>query len=143
MLTTKLFCSLRIIEERGENKMRSKPVYVGLRVKDLDKSIEFYEFLGMKFVGRSKVEATKGEVASLESGTFIIELNYYERNSPYYCDYTVGEGLDHIAFQVENLDKALTEANSKGYKTLLQVNGEHSRWAYIEDPNGIWIELVT
>jgi lactoylglutathione lyase len=126
--------------------MKAKPIYVGLRVKDLDKSIEFYtKFLGMKFAGKSRIPATKGEVANLESknGSFTIELNYYERDSPYYTDYVVGEGLDHLAFQVEDLNRALEQADSMGYKISGEVKGENSRWAYVEDPNGTWIELVT
>lgn len=124
--------------------MKAKPLYVGLRVKDLDKSIDFYtKFLGMKFTGKSKIASTRGEVAGLEGeGGFTIELNYYEKDSPYFSDYVVGEGLDHLAFVVEDLDQALKEANSMGYRTMAEVKGEKSRWAYVEDPNGIWIELV-
>jgi lactoylglutathione lyase len=126
--------------------MRAKPIYVGLRVKDLEKSIEFYtKFLGMKFTGKSKIVSSKGEVANLESenGGSTIGLNYYERDSPQYSDYVVGEGLDHLAFQIEDLDHALEIANSMAYTISGEVKGENSRWAYVEDPNGMWIELVT
>ena len=53
----------------------------------------------------------------------------------------MGEGLDHLAFGVDDLDKALNEAKSAGYPTVLEMKSEGARWAYIEDPNGIWIEL--
>ena len=36
---------------------------------------------------------------------------------------------------------ALKEAAKAGYPTVLDMKGETSRWAYIEDPNGIYIEL--
>jgi lactoylglutathione lyase/arabinogalactan oligomer/maltooligosaccharide transport system permease protein len=124
--------------------MKSKFSYVGIRVRDLEKSIEFYtNVLGMKETGRSKIERTRGEVVGLESeqGGFSLELNYYERGSPYYCDYTVGEALDHLAFGVDDLSKALDEARAKGYKVIDEVKTDKSRWAYIEDPNGIWIEI--
>ncbi|MGA8904466.1 MAG: VOC family protein [Candidatus Bathyarchaeia archaeon] len=124
--------------------MKSKFTYVGIRVKDLEKSIDFYtKLLGMKVKGRSKMERTKGEVVSLEGegGGFELELNYYERDSPYYTEYAVGEGLDHLAFGVEDLTKALQEARASGYKVVSEVKSDKSRWAYVEDPNGIWIEL--
>jgi lactoylglutathione lyase len=126
--------------------MKAKLLYTGIRVKDLDASIEFYtKVLGMKQTGRAKVEAAEGEVASLASqdGGHEIELNYYPEGSKYYSSYVPGEGLDHIAFQVEDLDKALEEAKKAGYPSVLEIKGKTSRWAYIQDPNGIYIELVS
>ena len=65
--------------------MKSKFTYVGIRVKDLERAIDFYtKLLGMKVKGRSKMEQTKGEIVGLESedGGFALELNYYEKDSP-------------------------------------------------------------
>jgi lactoylglutathione lyase len=123
--------------------MKAKFTYVGIRVTNLQKSIDFYTKLGMKIVGRGKVEQTKGETVGLESekGGFNLELNYYEKNSPYNTKYIAGEGLDHLAFKVDNLDNALKEAKTAGYRTVLEIKSDGSRWAYIEDPDGIWIEL--
>jgi len=53
----------------------------------------------------------------------------------------VGEGLDHLAFRVDNLEKALEEAKNAGYRTILEMKADGGRWAYVEDPDGIWIEL--
>jgi len=113
-------------------------------VKDLQRSLDFYtRLLGMKVTQRMKIEQTRGEVVNLESekGGFLLELNYYERDSPYNTEYTVGEGLDHLAFRVDDLDEALEEARLAGHPTILEIRVGNSRWAYIEDPNGIWIEL--
>jgi lactoylglutathione lyase len=124
--------------------MKPKFTYVGIRVTDLQKSIEFYiKLLGMKVTGRGKNKQTKGEFAALQSEKdgFILELNYYEKDSPYNTKYTVGEGLDHLAFKVDDLDKALEEARSAGHRTILEMKADSTRWAYIEDPDGIWIEL--
>lgn len=124
--------------------MKCKFTYVGIRVTDLQKSIDFYtRLLGMKVTGRSKIERTQGEVVSLESeqGGFSLELNYYERGSPFFSEYVVGEALDHLAFNVEDLTKALEEARANGYKVISEMKTDKSRWAYVEDPSGIWIEL--
>jgi len=124
--------------------MKAKFKYVGIRVTDLQKSIDFYtKLLGMKVVGRGKIELTKGETVALqgEDGGFILELNYYEKDSPYNTKYVVGEGLDHLAFQVDNLDKALEEAKKAGYRVIKEMKTKEGRWAYVEDPDGIWIEL--
>jgi lactoylglutathione lyase len=124
--------------------MKAKFMYVGIRVTNLQKSIDFYtKLLGMKVTGRSKIEQTRGEVVGLESekGGFALELNFYEDGSPYNIKYVAGEGLDHLAFKVDDLDKALEEADRNGHGAILQMKADGNRWVYIEDPNGIWIEL--
>jgi len=124
--------------------MKSKFMYVGIRVTDLERSIDFYtNILGMKVSGRSKIEQTKGETVGLqtEKDGFTLELNYYEKDSPYNTKYVVGEGLDHLAFKVDDLGKALEEARKAGHRTILQMKADGGRWAYIEDPDGNWIEL--
>jgi lactoylglutathione lyase len=124
--------------------MKSKFMYVGIRVTSLERSIDFYtNILGMKVSGRSKIEQTKGETVGLqtEKDGFTLELNYYEKNSPYNTKYVVGEGLDHLAFKVDDLDKALEEAKKAGYRTVLRMKADGGCWAYIEDPDGNWIEL--
>jgi len=126
--------------------MNTKFTYIGIRVTNLQRSIDFYtKLLGMKIAGRGKVEQTKGETVALESekGGFILELNHYEKGSPYATKYTVGDGLDHLAFKVDDLDEALEEAKSAGHRAILQMKANGGRWAYIEDPDGIWIELFS
>jgi lactoylglutathione lyase len=125
-------------------EMKTKYTYTGIRTTNLQRSIEFYtKLLGMELIGRSRIEQTKGETAVLQSekGGPILELNYYEENSPYNMKYTVGEGLDHLAFKVDDLDKTLEEARKAGHKTILQLKQDAGRWAYVEDPDGIWVEL--
>jgi lactoylglutathione lyase len=112
--------------------MKGKFAYVGIRVTNLQRSIDFYsKLLGMKVTGRSKIEQTKGETVGLESekGGFVLELNHYEENSPYNTKYAVGEALDHLAFKVDDLDKALEEARRAGHRTILQIKADGSRWA--------------
>jgi lactoylglutathione lyase len=124
--------------------MKSKLIYVGIRVTNLQRSIDFYtKVLGMNVKGRGKVDQTKGEAVGLESEKdgFVLELNYYEKGSSFNTKYVVGEGLDHLAFKVDNLERALEEAKNAGHRTILEVKADGSRWAYIEDPDGIWIEL--
>jgi lactoylglutathione lyase len=129
---------------RHESQLKARLIYTGIRVKDMDKSIEFYtKVLGMKLTGRSKISETKGEVAGLvsEEGGHLLELNYYGKGSEFATKYGAGEGLDHLAFQVEDLDKAAADAAKAGYPVVLDMKTKTSRWTYIKDPNGIYIEL--
>lgn len=95
--------------------------------------------MGMKLVSRIKAPETKGEFAILkaEGSDHWLEINWYEGH-----DYKSGDELDHIAFEVENLDLALAELSLKGIEPTSYVRETpHSRWAYVSDPDGIWIEL--
>ncbi len=124
--------------------MKAKFVAVGIRVKDLQKSVDFYmKLFGMKVMGRGKVAQTRGEWVELasEDDGFTLELNYYERDSPYCVEYLAGEGLDHLTFKVEDLDEALEKAKLAGYPTKEKHRQGSFRWVYIEDPNGIWLQL--
>ena len=124
--------------------MKTKFAYTGVRVKDLEKSLDFYtRILGMKVVSRTKIEQAKGEVVNLatEEHGQVLELNYYEKTSKFNMDYQVGEGIDHLAFQVDDLEKATVEASKAGFPVVLDMKTASSRWVYIMDPNGIYIEL--
>jgi lactoylglutathione lyase len=124
--------------------------YTGIRVKDMDESIAFYtDIMGMKLLERSKIVTTKGEVASLNSpgSDQILELNCYAEGSPYAFPYVVGEGLDHLAFKVDDVKKTVEDMRNRGVTIALEPfverseNGATGTLAYIEDPNGIWLEL--
>jgi len=124
--------------------MKARLIYTGIRVKDLEKSIEFYtNVLGMKVTGRTVIEATKGETVGLvsEDGGHLLELNHYPKGTRFQTSYAVGDGLDHLAFQVDDLNAALAEAKKAGYPVILDMKTKTSRWTYIKDPNGIYIEL--
>jgi lactoylglutathione lyase len=130
--------------------LEMKFYYTGIRVRNLDDSIAFYtEMMGMKLLNRSKIMTTKGEVASLKSpkSDQILELNFYDRGSPYASPYTVGEGLDHLAFKVDDVRKTVEEMRGRGVSIALEPfvetneEGGTGTLAYIRDPNGIWIEL--
>jgi len=124
--------------------LKSTFLYTGIRVKNLEESVKFYtSLLGMKETGRNKIEATGGTVVGLKSvqGGQELELNYYPKGNRYATKYTAGEGLDHLAFKVEDLDKVLADFAKEGHRTVFEIKGSSSRWAYVEDPNGIWIEL--
>ena len=126
--------------------MKADFVYTGIRVRDLEQSIAFYtKILNMQVTGRQKIKEADGEVVSLQSkeGGPELELNFYEKGSKNEAPYTVGEGLDHLAFRVGNMDEAIREAEAAGHPLVLDVKTAKSRWVYIQDPDGIYIELLS
>ncbi len=121
-----------------------KFAYTGIRVKDLDASVGFYtNVLGMREVDRFTQPATGGTVVILvmEGSEHQLELNHYPKGSRFDSKYEVGEGLDHLGFETHDLDGVLHEARKAGYQAVLEMRDPAHRWAYIQDPNGIWIEF--
>lgn len=128
---------------RGET-MDVKFAYTGIRVRDIDASVRFYtSVLGMKEVDRFTQATTKGTVVilAIEGSGHQLELNHYPTGSPFDTEYAVGEGLDHLGFETTDLDAALAEAKKAGYPAVLELKDAAHRWAYIQDPDGIWIEF--
>ena len=114
--------------------------YTAIQVTNLDRSLDFYlNVLGMRLVTRIKVPETKGELAIVKSdgADHWLEINWYADQQ-----YQSGDELDHIAFQVASLDEALSELKQKGIEPISYVReSKNSRWTYIADPDGIWIEI--
>ena len=124
--------------------------YTGIRVRDLDESIRFYtEILGMEVVEPEQpTPPTRGRVVELRSprSSQRLELNWYEPGSRFGTPYVNGQELDHLAFECDDVDRAVHELESKGARVLVrsQEIGGSIGWkeAFVEDPNGIWIELI-
>jgi len=116
----------------------------------MDESIKFYtEVLGMEVAEkRERTEPTKGEGVTLKSpdSNQLLELNFYESDSPFYAPYRNGEDLDHLAFDVENLEGAISDLRKKGVEIVVEPYqiGAAAGWkeAFVKDPNGIWIEFL-
>jgi lactoylglutathione lyase len=134
-------------QRQRPQSMPPRMVYTGIRVKNMDQSIAFYtEVLGMKLVEkREKTPLTEGEVVMLKSADSeqLLELNWYEEGSRFGTPYMNGSEVDHLGFDVENLDQWVSSLEKKGVKILVRIR-EIGGWneAFIEDPNGIWIEFL-
>lgn len=121
--------------------VKAKFDYTGIGVRDLNRSIKFYtEKFGMQFLGRYKIKETNGEIADLKSpdGNQKLELNWYANRA----EYKNGDEVDHLAFEVEDVDEALIELRSQGVEVAMEpFNEGNGRLAFVKDPDGIWIEL--
>ena len=99
--------------------------YSGIRVKDMDESLRFYtEVLGMEVVEpRERTPPTEGEVVILRSpgGQQLLELNWYAEGSRFGPPYANGEDLDHLGFEVDDLDAALAELSRNGVEVLIHA----------------------
>src|SRR5207237_410138 len=81
------------------------------------------EVLGMRVVEkRERTPPTEGEVVTLKSpdGDQLLELNWYAEGSRFGPPYVNGEELDHLAFDVDNLDRAVADLVSKGVEVVVR-----------------------
>jgi len=95
--------------------------HIGIAVKNLDETLKFYrDVLGLKVEGTEVVEEQKVRVAFLPVGDTEIELlestaddgpiaRHIERS---------GEGVQHIAFKVDNIQEGIDYMKSKGMRMI-------------------------
>jgi len=94
--------------------------HIGIAVKNLEEGSKIYEILGIVSAGTEEVAEQKVRVSFFPVGDSEIELlestapdgpiaKYIEKN---------GEGIQHIALRVENLEEALAELKAKGIRLI-------------------------
>lgn len=98
--------------------------HIGIAVKNLEETLKFYtEVLGLQLQGTEIVEEQKVKVAFLPVGDTEVELlestsddgpiaKFIEKN---------GEGIQHIAFKVDNIEAAIQELKDKG---MMMIDNE-------------------
>jgi len=122
-----------------------KFLYTGVRVRDLDRSIQFYRtVMGMR-VSRKGEMSHGGRWVELKSpGSHQrLELNWYPSGSKFHTRYRRGEEMDHLAFRVTDVARTFDEVVAKGARPEVEpFQEERYEFAFVSDPDGIWIELI-
>jgi len=123
--------------------------HLGVAVKSIDKGKEFWtDILGLTFEGAETVEAQKVTTAFFPVGESEVEL--LESTAPdgpiaRYIEKR-GEGIQHIAFRVENIDEALEELNEKGIQLIDETprtgaGGARIAFLHPKSTGGVLVEL--
>ena len=119
--------------------------YFGIRVKNLEKSIEFYtKLIGLKVLRQGRMYHGGKWVLLVDPRSHQrLELNWYPSNSPYATPYKTGEELDHIGFKVRDPESTFKNLVSRGAKPALVPKSKSGVKGiyYLKDPNGIWLEF--
>lgn len=128
--------------------MLKKVDHIGIAVKDLAEASKIYEALGLKSAGTEIVEEQKVKVAFYPVGDSEVEL--LESTSPdgpiaRYIDKN-GPGIQHIAFRVDNIEKALAELKEKGVRLIDEkprygAGGAKIAFLHPKSTFGVLIEL--
>ena len=135
----------------------SKLIQVGVVVKDLDKAVERLSSLGIgPFTPmllppdaeqwfRGKPLDAKFKISGARLGEIVLELiQPVEGESPHqeFLD-SKGEGIQHIAFAVDDLDREVAKLTKQGVSVLLSANLRDVRVAYLDlGVGGLIFELI-
>ena len=122
--------------------------HIGIAVKSIAESLKVYEAMGLKSVGVEEVAEQKVRVAFLPIGEAEIELlestapdgpvaKYIEKN---------GEGIQHLALRVDNLEAALAEMKAKGVRLIDEkprygAGGAKIAFVHPRSTGGVLLEL--
>lgn len=122
--------------------------HVGIFVNDVEKSKEFYStFLGTEVVWDCQFGGADNSdftVSIVQNGTAVLELVQRKES-----DVRTDGVIDHIAFQVDDLEGVMTDLAGKGiefetdelvHEPAMLKNG--SKWIFFRGPDGEHIELA-
>jgi lactoylglutathione lyase len=118
-------------------------IHTCYRVTDLDRSIAFYEKLGLEEIGRIPIRDEAINVfMGLPGDGPRLELTYnIGRDEPY----EIGTGYGHIAITVPDIDAALERLASveiEPERPPYSVREGGSLLCFVRDPDGYRIELI-
>jgi len=123
--------------------------HIGIAAKEMDSTLRFFtERLGMKATGSETIEEQAVRVAFLPLGEG--ELEILESTKP---DGPVakfiesrGEGIQHIALRVDDLEAALEELKQKGVRLIdekprIGAGGARIAFIHPKETHGVLLEL--
>ena len=124
--------------------MAKRYVHTCVRVLDESRSVRFYERLGYERRGKLQFETAYNVYMGLPGDGDTLELTVnLGREEPY----DLGDGYNHIALTVDDLDALLAELATIGVepeKPPFAPGGrpEIGRICFVQDPDGYRIELI-
>jgi len=111
--------------------------HVNMKVKDLEKSVEFYKNL-FGFEIKQEENPNKIDAPSKIIGNDTIKLCMYEMP-----DMSPEGGIAHFGFNIANFNEVIEKCKELGVQVLYGgiVDWDKSKSIYIVDPSGYEIEL--
>jgi len=123
--------------------------HIGIAVKSIEQAGRFYtDVLGLPVQGTETVADQKVNVAFIpitDSEVELLESTQEDGPVAKYIE-SRGEGIQHIAYRVENIDEALKELKEKGIRLIDQeprkgAGGARIAFVHPKETNGVLVEL--
>jgi methylmalonyl-CoA/ethylmalonyl-CoA epimerase len=124
--------------------------HIGAVVRDVDKAGDYYQSLGIvdEATGRVTMEGKKAKLIGrfIHIGSLLLELWQPVRGETVQQEFlnSRGEGINHIAFNVDDLDRERDKLVEKGIPVVFSVKDENGYMAYFDARKfgNILIELI-
>lgn len=129
--------------------MVTKVDHIGIAVSNLEETLKVYtEILGLELSGVEVVEDQKVRVAFLPIGDTEIELLESTQPDGPIAKFIEkkGEGIQHIAFRVEDIHAALEDMRQKGVRLIDEqprygAGGAKIAFLHPKSTHGVLVEL--
>ena len=122
----------------------NKVHHIAIIASDYRRSLDFYtRVLGLTVIAenyRKERNSYKTDLAL--DGEYIIELFSFP-NPPARLSHPEAAGLRHLAFEVDDIDRAVDELNAKGadHEAIRTDEYTGKRFVFFQDPDGLPIEF--
>jgi len=123
--------------------------HTSIRTSDMDRSIDFYtRFLGLKLLRRHAIPQNKAEIAFLqapEGKGSQLELTFYQDQTKFNQAEYDDRVFDHLAFVIKDMEATISMMRKENVTITdepFRLSPTGSLIAFIEDPDGVLIELV-
>lgn len=123
--------------------------HIGIAVKDIDKAIQTYEKMLNRSCDKTEtVESEKVKTAFFQTGESKVELLGATEPDSVIAKYVdrKGEGLHHVAFEVQDIYKELDRLRDEGFTVLNEqpkdgADNKLVAFVHPKDNNGVLVEL--
>jgi methylmalonyl-CoA/ethylmalonyl-CoA epimerase len=123
--------------------------HIGVAVNSIDAALKFFkDTLGLKLEGSETVAEQKVTTSFLPVGDTEVELLQSTAPDGPIAGFIEkkGEGVQHIAFMVDNIEEALKELEAKGIRLIDKVprkgaGGKKIAFVHPKDTFGVLVEL--
>ncbi|MFA6075101.1 MAG: methylmalonyl-CoA epimerase [Negativicutes bacterium] len=124
--------------------------HIGIAVKDIETAKKFYaDMLGMTIQGEETVVEQKVKVCFIPCGDSEIELLQSTAPDGPIAKFieAKGEGMQHIAIRVDNIEQAITELKAKNVRMIDEqprygAGGARIAFVHPKSTGGILLELT-
>ena len=124
--------------------------HIAVATKDLERSVNLFSAIGLNFKAEREVveeQKVKTAFAKIDQNANLELLMPINEEGPIqkFIE-TKGEGIHHLCFQVENIEKSMTELTEKGFRFIYDEprKGAHNclvNFIHPKSTGGVLIEL--
>jgi len=124
-------------------------VHTSIRTSNMERSLDFYtRLMGLKLLSRRQIPQNNAEIAFLrdpvDKGS-TLELTFYKNQKRFVQAEYEDRVFDHVAFETTDMEKTMSLLR----KENVTISDEPFKLgpggpviAFIEDPDGVLIELI-